>query len=353
MGSEIQAVDLRPYAPRGLLGNRHVQSLLTSGPIRKRRVQRQSAAYLARSQREIIEAADGTRLLGFLNRAPERRRDALVILLHGWEGSSESNYLLAAATALDRAGFDTFRLNFRDHGESHHLNPGLFHSCRLLEVVDAVGQVRRAHADQAVFLVGFSLGGNFSLRVARSAPEHGYGLDHVIAVSPVIRPRHVLDALEDGLMIYHLYFVRKWRKSLQLKQSLYPNRYALDEWFALKGLREQTDWLVRHLTEFPDLESYLEGYSVAGDYLADLSVPTRIITAADDPIIPIQDFHALPRPQALEIEVHERGGHCGFIENWRLDSWIEHRIISELDRVLDSRGPFPGAARPEKADSSG
>ncbi|OAB55314.1 hypothetical protein AY599_10230 [Leptolyngbya valderiana BDU 20041] len=330
MTPESSIIDLRPYRPRGLLGNRHVQSLLTSGPIRKRRVQRLAADYLARSERQIIEAADGTRLLGFLNRAPQRRRDALVILLHGWEGSSESNYLLAAAAALDEAGFDTFRLNFRDHGESHHLNVELFHSCRLLEVVDAVGQVRRAHADQPVFLVGFSLGGNFSLRVARNAPEHGYDLDRVIAVSPVIRPRNVLGALEEGLVIYHLYFVRKWRKSLQLKQSLHPERYQLEEWFALKGLREQTDWLVRNLTEFPDLESYLEGYSVAGDYLSGLRVPTRIITAADDPIIPVSDFEDLPRSQALDIEVHERGGHCGFIENWRLDSWIEHRIINEL-----------------------
>ncbi|MEN1728385.1 MAG: alpha/beta fold hydrolase [Pseudomonadota bacterium] len=330
MNPESSIIDLRPYRPRGLLGNRHVQSLLTSGPIRKRRVQRLAGEYLARSERQIIKAADGTRLLGFHNRATANRRDALVILLHGWEGSSESNYLLAAATALDRAGFDTFRLNFRDHGESHHLNIDLFHSCRLLEVVDAVGQVRAAHADQPVFLVGFSLGGNFSLRIARSAPEHGFDLDRVIAVSPVIRPRNVLTSLEEGMVIYHAYFVRKWRKSLQLKQSLYPESYALEEWFSLKGLREQTDWLVRNLTEFPDLESYLEGYSVGGDYLAGLSVPTRIITAADDPIIPVTDFHDLPQINALDIEVHERGGHCGFIENWRLDSWIEHRIINEL-----------------------
>ncbi len=330
MTPDSSLIDLRPYQPRGLLGNRHVQSLLTSGPIRKVRVQRLAADYLRRSERQIIEAADGTQLLGFQTRAVQNRRDALVILLHGWEGSSESNYLLAAATALDRAGFDTFRLNFRDHGASHHLNVELFHSCRLLEVVDVVGQVRQAHADQPVFLVGFSLGGNFALRVARSAPDHGFGLDRVIAVSPVIRPRHVLDSLEDGLLIYHLYFVRKWRKSLQLKQSLYPERYQLDDWFALNKLREQTDWLVQNLTEYPDLDTYLEGYSVAGDYLAGLTVPTRIITAADDPIIPVKDFLDLPRSTALEVEVHERGGHCGFIENWRLDSWIEHRIINEL-----------------------
>ncbi len=321
---------LRPYQPRGMLGNAHVQSLLTSGPIRRRKVMRQAAEYLARSERRVIEASDGARLLGYHTRALNNRRDALVILLHGWEGSSESNYLLAAATALDRAGFDTFRLNFRDHGDSHHLNVELFHSCRLQEVLDAVGQVRESHRDGPVFLVGFSLGGNFSLRVARSAPAHGFDLDRVIAVSPVIRPRHVLDALENGLAIYHLYFVRKWRRSLKLKQTLFPEHFKLGEWFALKSLREQTDWLVRHQTGFSDLNAYLEGYSVAGDYLSGLEIPTRIITAADDPIIPIQDFRDLPRTEALSIDVLEQGGHCGFLENWRLDGWIEHRIIDEL-----------------------
>jgi uncharacterized protein len=322
------------FQPRGLLGNAHVQSLLTSGPWRRARVRRLAADYLARSREDIIEAADGTRLLGFRNRAEGKvsgRREALVILLHGWEGSSESNYLLASAVALDQAGFDTFRLNFRDHGPSHHLNEDLFHSCRLDEVLDAVGQLVRAYRQGPVFLVGFSLGGNFTLRIARHAPGHGFGLDQAIAISPVIRPQHVLDALEGGLSIYQHYFVRKWRRSLKIKQQLYPERYqTLAEWFRCKDLRSQTDWLVEHLTEFPNLNAYLEGYSVAGDYLAGLEIPTRIITAADDPIIPVADFRQLPTSPALRLDILPRGGHCGFISNWRLDSWIEQRLIQEL-----------------------
>jgi len=331
MSSDSTRDKLSPYLPRGLLGNAHIQSLLTSGPLRRRRVQRAASYYLSRSEREVHEADDGTRLLGFRNVAIESgRRNALVILLHGWEGSSESNYLLAAARSLDAAGFDTFRLNFRDHGPSHHLNLELFHSCRLQEVLDVVRNLRRDYTEGPVFLVGFSLGGNFALRVARSAPGAGFALDQVIAVSPVIRPHHVLDALEDGLAIYHAYFVRKWRNSLRTKQALYPEHFRLDEWFRLKKLRSQTDWLVRNMTEFPDLNAYLEGYSVAGDYLADLNTPTLIITAEDDPIIPVTDFHALPRPDALRIELLDKGGHCGFLENWRLESWIEKRLIDEL-----------------------
>jgi predicted alpha/beta-fold hydrolase len=323
------------FKPRGLLASPHVQSVLTSGPWRRRKVRRRAADYLSRSQARVITARDGTRLLGFANRAQEQRREALCILLHGWEGSVDSNYLLATASTLDAAGFDTFRLNFRDHGDSHHLNEGLFHSCLLEEVLDAVGQIA-ADYDGPVFLAGFSLGGNFTLRIARHAPAHGIDLARAIAVSPVIRPAHVLDAMEQGLPIYERYFVHKWRRSLKHKQSLFPERYNLHPWFRLGRIRAQTEWLVDHLTEFEDLNAYLEGYSVAGDYLAGLETSTLIITAADDPIIPIGDIRALPRPAALDIEVLERGGHCGFLSNWRLESWIEQRVKNELCRLTEN-----------------
>lgn len=323
------------FQPRGLLASPHVQSILTSGPWRRRKVRKRAAEYLARREERILTAADGTRLLGFANRAQAGRRDALVVMLHGWEGSVDSNYLLSTAATLDDAGFDTFRLNFRDHGESHHLNEGLFHSCLLEEVLDAVTTVAGAY-DGPVFLAGFSLGGNFALRIARHAPERGLKLERVIAVSPVIRPHHVLDAMEKGLPIYERYFAHKWRRSLKHKQSLFPERYNLQPWFRLGRVRIQTEWLVDNLTEFENLDAYLEGYSVAGDYLAGLETSTLIITAADDPIIPIDDIRALPRPAALDIEVLERGGHCGFLSNWRLESWIEKRVKDELCRLTEN-----------------
>jgi len=320
------------FEPRGLLASPHVQSILTSGPWRRRKVRRRAVGYLARSRQRVITASDGTRLLGFANRAGRDRREALVVLLHGWEGSVDSNYLLSTAATLDEAGFDTFRLNFRDHGDSHHLNEGLFHSCLLEEVLDAVATVAGEY-DGPVFLTGFSLGGNFTLRIARHAPERGLALRRAIAISPVIRPHHVLDAMERGLPIYERYFVHKWRRSLRHKQSLYPERYNLQPWFRLGRIRMQTEWLVDHLTDFESLDHYLEGYSVAGDYLAGLETSTLIITAADDPIIPVDDVRALPRPAALDIEVLERGGHCGFLSNWRLESWIEYRVKNELCRL--------------------
>jgi predicted alpha/beta-fold hydrolase len=331
--------DIPSFAPEGWLANPHVQSLMTSGPWRKIAVKRRARDYIQRSEPEVIRAADGTRLLGFRNQTPvgpSQRRDALVILLHGWEGSVDSNYMLDTGVALDEAGFDTFRLNFRDHGASHHLNDGLFHSCLLMEVLDAVAQLRQAYGNRPVFLVGFSLGGNFTLRIARNAPDYGFDLTRAVAISPVIRPLHVLDALEHGLPVYHYYFVYKWRRSLKIKQALYPERYSLAEWLRIKDLREQTRWLIENLTPFPDLHTYLDGYSVAGDYLAGLSLPTLVITAADDPIIPIDDFQGLPKVPAMDLEILKRGGHCGFIDNWRMDSWIEKRLIGDLCQHLNN-----------------
>ena len=322
-----------PFAPRGLLTNAHLQSILSSSPWRKRCVRQRSIDYRRRSRREVVSTPCGAHLLGYRAHAAVSN-GALAVLLHGWEGSAESSYLLDTALALDAAGFDTFRLNFRDHGDSHHLNEGLFHSCRLQEVLEAVGQIAAGHRRGPVFLAGFSLGGNFALRIARQAPSIGLSLKRVIAVSPVVRPRHVLDALARGLPIYEAYFVRKWRRSLQHKQRLFPERYNLERWLRHRRLDQQTRQLVEDYTEFPDLDSYLEGYSIAGEYLAGLETPSLIVTAADDPIIPIGDFDTLARPAALDLEIWPFGGHCGFLANWRLESWIEQRIVSELCQHL-------------------
>jgi len=203
------------------------------------------------------------------------------------------------------------------------------------EVVHAVAELADRFAPGPVFLAGFSLGGNFALRVARAASERATKLTRVVAVSPVVRPAHVLDALERGWSLYHRYFIAKWRRSLRIKQALFADEFDLDEWFSLDNLRDQTDWLVHHHTGFSSLDQYLEGYSIAGSYLDGLSVPCLVVSARDDPIIPARDIQSLPAIPALTIELTDHGGHCGFLENWRLASWIERRMIADFQCWLD------------------
>ncbi|MEE8308284.1 MAG: alpha/beta fold hydrolase, partial [Gammaproteobacteria bacterium] len=165
----------------------HVQSVLASSAFRKQLMLRRAWRLVASSESVDIVLEDGVHLRGFYAAAPTQSR-GLVIFIHGWEGSADSQYVLSAAHVLHAEGYEIFRLNLRDHGGTVHLNEELFHSCRINEVVAAVRWVTERYAAPRNFLAGFSLGGNFGLRVAVRATAAGIELDRVIAVCPVLSP---------------------------------------------------------------------------------------------------------------------------------------------------------------------
>ena len=63
-------------------------------------------------------------------------------------------------------------------------------------------------------------------------------------------------------------------------------------------------------------------------------MPTDILMAADDPVIPIGDFHQLVLPPRARLEISRWGGHCGFIENLRLDGFAERWVAERLATAL-------------------
>jgi len=318
-----------PFEPPLGLRNPHLQSILSSMMPRRWFVTRRAQELVAASEDVVVDCGDGVRLLGH-HAARRGGNGELVLLLHGWEGSAEANYVLSCAALLYRLGFDVFRLNLRDHGPTHHLNPELFHSCRIAEVVGAVGAVQARHPSQRLSLVGYSLGGNFALRVAVRAPAAGIRLRQVVAVCPVLDPAHTLERLEQGSWIYRNYFVLKWRRSLLKKRRAWPDLYDLDELLEHRNLTAMTEQLVLRYSGYADLLSYLAGYAIVGPALATLEVPSRIIAALDDPIIPAADLARLATPPALEITTTERGGHCGFLESLAGESWADRRIAAWL-----------------------
>lgn len=319
------------FTPTGLLANPHVQSLLNSSALRKVLIHRRARQLRNSGKKWILDGGNGVRLLGYYNPQPDQSARGLVILLHGWEGSSDSNYILSTAKRLYDSGYDIFRLNFRDHGDSHDLNTEIFHSCRLDEVVNAVADICRKIDAPCVFLAGFSLGGNFALRVGLRALAENLALTKIVAICPVISPSHVLDALENGPTIYHRYFVKKWRRSLRIKQRCFPGHYDYSEWFRIKGLRAQTKFLVERYTDYQRVEDYLDGYALYGDRLSQMEIPTTIISARDDPMIPAADFEGLETSAAIKRIVTENGGHCSFMQDWRLNSWIDEFIEAEIN----------------------
>jgi predicted alpha/beta-fold hydrolase len=323
------------FRPPAWLANRHVQSVLPRLPLRRGAVERRAAPVVAASRRLVLDCGDGVRLMGWLSvpaaetaLAPRR----LAMLLHGWEGSSESLYVLSVAQLLHERGFFVLRLNLRDHGGTHALNRDLFHSCRIAEVVGAVARLQSLHPDALLSLAGFSLGGNFWLRVGGRASAAGIRIARIVAVCPVLDPATTLAALESGPAIYRWYFLRKWRRSLLEKQAAWPSIYDFGELLSDTSLTAMTDRMVTQYTEFPNLASYLRGYAITGPVLESLTVPTTLITSRDDPMILARDLDKIARPGMLKLALTERGGHCGYMDALGGPSWIDRAIVSELVR---------------------
>ncbi len=324
------------FRPRGLLANGHVQTMLSSSSFRRAAQRPLRRALAVGAEPVLMEVDGGVRLSGIFT--PQRSRDearGLAVLFHGWEGSTDSSYVVQIGSRLLADGWDVFRLNFRDHGDTHHLNTELFHSCMLDEVVAAVKEAeRRWHRPgKPVTLSGFSLGGNFALRVALAAPGAGLDLDHVISVCPVIDPGAGLFSLEHAPWVYHWYFMRKWTHSLKRKQKLFPDELFVQPVDLRKGLRELTRTLIERRTEMRSLDDYLDGYSVAGTRMAGMQVKTTILTARNDPVIPVSDFEKLTLPPAVELDIADHGGHCGFLMDWRFRSFTDEYIAARFNTL--------------------
>ncbi len=319
------------FEPSWPLRHANVQSALAS--FKPRNWPRRGHRMARAARQHLLDCGDGVRLMGLHSPQPAGHAPkALAVLIHGWEGSHDSVYLFSLACTLYDAGYNVFRLNLRDHGGTHALNRGLFHSCRIAEVVGAVARIRELFPDEGVALAGFSLGANFWLRVGARAAEAGIRIARIVAVCPVLDPATTLAALEHGPAMYRQYFLFKWRRSLRAKQTAWPGTYDFGAMLADPSLTAMTERMVLKYTEFPDLASYLRGYAITGPVLESLAAPATIITARDDPMILAHDLERIARPQALRLVVTERGGHCGYMDALGGPSWIDRAIVSELAR---------------------
>jgi predicted alpha/beta-fold hydrolase len=323
------------FHPPWPLRSGHIQTMLSSSGIRRWLLPKRAHQVQEEAREVLVDVGHGDRLSGrYTAQATGRESRGLAILFHGWEGSVDSTYVLQTGSRLLEDGWDIFRLNFRDHGDSHGLNEALFHSCRIDEVVVALGEICRMFPAKAVGLAGFSLGGNFALRAAMLATREAVPLDYVLAVCPIIDPAEGLFSLEsDAPWIYQAYFMRKWRRSLRQKQQAFPQQtyFELDE--LNQNMRDLTRSLVLRHTDFGSLEGYLDGYSVAGDRLKGLHIPATILTSRDDPVIPVAAFDQLDLPANVELDIANYGGHCGFIRDFGMTSFTDDYIAARFDAI--------------------
>lgn len=332
----ITATDFKP-AP--LIRHPQIQSVLATKSPRRRKWLRSGSRMEAVATHHLLDAGDGVRLTGWLSRQDLREPRGLCVLIHGWEGSHDSAYLYSMACALFGAGYDVFRLNLRDHGGTHHLNREVFHSARIAEVLGAIRAVQALDplrpSDRHLFVVGFSLGGNFALRVGIHGPAAGVHPRLTIGICPSVNPRATIEAIDNGSAMFRWYFMRKWRATVNAKAAAWPEYAAAAEaYLRMNRLIDITARFAEEQTEYGALESYLAAYTLNPKQILEAASPLAIITAADDPVIPLADFRGLDTRGALQaFEITAHGGHCGFIENLGLESWAERRVLALLDQA--------------------
>lgn len=310
--------ELGEYRPPRGMGNPHLQTILSSLG-RKITLPQREASFIAAADEQCYEI-DGIKLIVHQH----LQTDApLVVIIPGLLGNSNSSYVVSSAKSLWAAGFCVARLNLRDHGNTEHLNEGLFHSALIDEVVALIEHLQREIGQRGTGVLGYSLGGNFALRVARR-------LDiATLAVCPALSPEETMWKIERNVF-YQRYFVRKWRMLWRAKQAAFPMHYNFDNAMHLSTISALTDYFVRYHTQFNNTEQYFDAYDLTGSKLD--GVNAQILAAHDDPIIPAAHYATLPT--SIGLEVVPSGGHGAFLESWRLDSWADRYAIDFFQRLL-------------------
>lgn len=322
--------DTADFRPQAQVRSAILQSILaTKGP--RRFIWRFNGSQMEKvAKYQILDAGDGVRLSGWYSPVTAKEAKGIVVLIHGWEGHHNSGYLYSMACCLFEAGYSVFRLNLRDHGGSQHLNRELFHAARIDEVIEAVREVHHHNSEAPLFVVGYSLGGNFALRVALHGPKVGVTPRLTIGISPAINPKMAVKAIDEGSPLIRGYFDQKWEKSLLAKKSAWPH-FDFSKYSHSKSIDDKTKWMVENFTEFESLESYYAAYTLSPESLKNAPSLIAIITAQDDPVIPFSDFDDLDESGSVTRILKTRyGGHCGFLQDVLMRSWAEERVLEML-----------------------
>lgn len=300
------------------------QTILASRKFRKK-----AAAHIVENaQSEILDCGAGVRLKGSLTQHPNSK--GLFVYFHGWEGSEDSTYVLSSARFVYDLGYSVYRLNFRDHGDTHHLNKEMFHSARLAEVESAIRQVANRFRAIPVYLVGFSLGGNFALRIVRACKEAPIdNLTHVFSISPVIDPVASGPVVDENRFIQR-YFHKKWMTSMEKKEAAFPGLYDFSEVRKARTIMEMSDIFVRTFSGFPSGTAYFDSYGIRKNDLADTNVRTSIIMSRDDPVLKADDVLKLNLSSQVTPIMLNYGGHNGFFQSLRGPTWYDGYIKETL-----------------------
>ena len=264
----------------------------------------------------LIEVESGIPVLCRCHWQADRRSALTLILVHGLEGSSESEYMLGIVDKGLAAGMNVIRMNQRTCGGTDSLAPTLYHSGRSADVMAVTRQLIEQDGITRFALGGFSMGGNIVLKTAGEWGASGPSqFKAVAAVCPAADLAASADALHlPANRLYEQYFLWKLKARMKTKARCFPGRYDLSRMRGLKSLRDFDDKVTGPYCGFDGASDYY-ARSAAANVLDRVAVPAYILYAKNDPFIrllPETRRKIEGNPNITFVET-EDGGHCSFI----------------------------------------
>jgi uncharacterized protein len=336
-------VEARRFIPRRWLRGGHVQTI-ASFLIGRR-------FHLPEPEERLIDVEPGVRVLCHCHWQADRANALTVIIVHGLEGSSDSQYMLGVTAKALAAGMNVIRYNQRNCGGTDALAPVLYHSGLSNDVEAVARNVIAGDGVTRLALAGFSMGGNIVLKLAGEWGNHAPPqFRAVVAVCPAIDLSTSSDALHQrGNRIYEKYFLWALRRRMLQKARLFPGQFDVTRLRGIRSLREFDHKITAFYCGFTGVDDYYSRASAA-NVVQQIVVPTLIMYAANDPFVRItaetrQKIASNPRITFVETE---DGGHCAFVgtpvkhpskpadsaaSGSNLDDdgyWAEHEIVNFL-----------------------
>lgn len=265
----------------------------------------------------------------------DRQQALTLIIVHGLEGSSDSQYMLGLAFKGLATGMNVVRMNQRNCGGTDDLTPTLYHSGRSQDVARVAEHLVAQDRISRFALAGFSMGGNLVLKLAGEwGQERPPEFRAVAAVCPALDLAASADALHrPGNRLYELYFLWKLRRRLLAKARLFPGRFDISRLRGIASLRDFDDKITAYYCGFEGAADYYQR-AAAANVVDRIGVPALLLHAANDPfirILPETRQKILGNPNIRFLETDD-GGHCSFLADPDGDDgrWAESEIIRFL-----------------------
>lgn len=256
-----------------------------------------------------------------------------LVLLHGLEGNGDSGYMRSMAWAGLRAGFVVHRFHMRTCGGTERYCKTLYHAGLTSDLLAFLRLLREMASGLPVFLVGFSLGGNVSLKMAGELGDTGLIAGVCALSTPIDLAAGVRRLAQSDNRIYHRRFVKRMRQRL-----LNTGRYTLAHLEGADTIYDIDDRITAPSFGFGGADRYYATQS-ARNYLDRIRVPTLLIQAKDDIFIPFASYAhpAFASNPALHLLTPEHGGHLGFLSRRGPRFWADETVIEFLGNVVAAR----------------